>query len=149
MSEPADHDPWHDALVATIRERADKNRRRQGTTPTMHRSVYNWPEVSSLLNRAAARAMADATISVDRRHAGLRRALILTLRRCIASLLHFLTARQSSYNCAILDALHQTGRAVRSLEKRLAAQDIELIQLRQRISHLEKLLPAEVVRKAS
>ena len=117
--------------------------------PAAQAPVYNWPEVSSLLSRAAARAVADATISVDRRHRGVRRALILTLRRFIASLLRFLTARQSDYNRAVLDAVHQTGRAVRSLEKRLAAKDDELSQLRQRISRLEKLLPAEVVRKAS
>jgi hypothetical protein len=105
--------------------------------------------VSSLLSRAAAVAVADATIPVDRRHTGLPRAFILAVRRFIATLVRFLTVRQSAYNRGVLDALRQTGRAVRSLEKRLAARDEELSQLRQRVSHLEKHLPAEVLRKAS
>jgi hypothetical protein len=149
MSETGSPDPWHDALLATLRGRAEAKRRQRDPTPPARASVYNWPEVSSLLSRAAARAVADATISVDRRHTGLRRALILIVRRFLASLLRFLTARQSDYNRAVLDALHQTGRAVRSLEQRLAARDDELSQLRQRISELEKHLSAEVVRKAS
>jgi hypothetical protein len=149
MSETGPPDPWHEALLATIRERAEENQRQLGTTPAASRPVYNWPEVSSRLSRAAAVAVADATIPVDRRHTGLRRGLILAVRRLIASLLRFLTARQSDYNLGILEAMHETGRAVRSLEKRLAAQDEELTQLRERISHLEKHLSAEVVRKAS
>jgi hypothetical protein len=149
MSQIDRPDPWHDALLATIRERADKNQRRHGTISVAHGSVYNWPEVSSLLSRAAARAVADATIPVDRRHSGLRRALILAVRRLLASLLRFLTARQSDYNRAVLDALHQTGRAVLSLEKRLAAQDEELSQLRERLARLEQRPSAEAARKAS
>jgi hypothetical protein len=149
MSETPTRDPWHDTLLATVRARAEQSRRRRDTTPPAHVPVYNWPEVSSLLSRAAARAVADATIPVDRRHTGLRRALILAVRRFLASLLRFLTARQSDYNRAVLEALHQTGRAVRSLEKRLAARDEQLRRLRERISRLEQHLSAETTRKAS
>jgi hypothetical protein len=149
MSETGAHDPWHEALLATLRERAESNQRQHGTSAVANVPIYNWPEVSSSLSRAATVAVADATIPVDRRHTGVRRTLIIGIRRVIVALLRFLTTRQSEYNFAIVHAVRETGRGVRSLEKRLAAQDEETRQLRQRISHLEKHLPVEINRKAS
>jgi hypothetical protein len=149
MSELGPRDAWHEELLTIIRERAQKNQRHCGPSTAGTAAVYNWPEVSSRLSSAAAVAVADATIPVDRRHTALRRALILGVRRLIVSLLHFLTARQSEYNLGVLHALRETGKAVRALEQRLTAQDEEIRQLRERISHLEKHLPVEVNRKAS
>jgi hypothetical protein len=149
MSATGSHDPWHEALLATIRERAETNQRQFGASPVATVPVYNWPQVSSRLSQATAVAETDATIPVHRRHTGLRRALILGIRRVIIVLLRFLTVRQSEYNLAVVHAVRETGRGVRSLEKRLAAQDEEIRQLRQRISHLETHLPADINRKAS
>jgi hypothetical protein len=149
MSETGAHDPWHEALLATLRERAESNQRQHGASPVANVPIYNWPEVSSSLSRATTVAVADATISVDRRHTGLRRALILGIRSVVVALLRFLTARQSEYNLAIVHAARETGRGVRALEKRLAAQDEEIRQLGQRISHLEEHLPVDIIRKAS
>jgi hypothetical protein len=149
MSDIGPRDAWHEQLLETIRARAERNQRQPGLVPTASRPVYNWPEVSSRLSRAAAVAVPDATIPVSRRHSGLRRALILRLRRLIVSLLRFLTVRQTEYNLGVLHALRDTGKAVRSLEQLLLARDEELRHLRERVAHLEKHLPVEAVRQAS
>jgi hypothetical protein len=149
MSEAGSCDAWHDALLARIRERALENRRQHSPTPQASLPIYNWPEVSSRLSRASAVAVADATISLDRRHTGLRRELIFQIRGLIAYLLRFLTSRQTAYNLDVLQALRETGRGLRALEQRLAQQDQDIGQLRNRISHLEKQLPVELNCKAS
>jgi hypothetical protein len=149
MSATGPHDAWYEELLATLRARADESRRRAGAGPADEARAYNWPEVSSLLARAGAVAVADHPVSAGGRHRGLRRALVLRLRRAIVSLLRFLTARQSEYNRGVLHALRETGEAVRSLERRLATREKEIEHLRERISHWEAHLPVEASRKAS
>ncbi len=148
MTEPAPPDAWHDTLLDTLRARAERSRR-QPPTPVADAPIYNWPEVSSYLGRAAAVAVADDAPPVSPRHTGLRRVIFVSVRKLAVTLLRFLTVRQSEYNLGILHALREMGKAVRSLEQRLAERDHEIRQLRERLSHLEQHLPSEIVRKAS
>jgi hypothetical protein len=149
MSKSCPRDVWHDELLATIRARAEENSRSARPAPTRGVVSSNWPEVSSLLNRAGAVAVADASIPVGGHHTGVRRALVIGIRRVIVTLLHFLTARQSEYNLAVLHALRDTAQGLRSLEQQADARDKEIEQLRERISHLEAHLPIQGARKAS
>ena len=148
MSEPAPRDAWHDNLLDTMRARAEQIRH-QASPSVADTPVYNWPEVSSRLGRAAAVAVADDAIPMSSRHTGLRLVVLVRVRKLTVALLRFLTVRQSEYNLGVLHALRETGKAVRSLEQRLAERDKEIRQLRERISHLEQHLPSEIVRKAS
>jgi hypothetical protein len=149
MTEAGIRDAWLDDLQRGIGTRAKKKQLQQGDTQISPVPVFNWPEVSSRLEQAAAVAVADDNITVGRHHTGLRRAFVLRLRQLIVTALRFLTTRQSEYNLGVLHALRETGKAVRSLEKQLAAQNEEIRQLRERLSHLEEHPPVEGIRQAS
>jgi hypothetical protein len=149
MSETGTRDAWLDDLQRRIRTRAEKSQLLRDERPIAPVPAFNWPEVSSRLGQAAAVAVADDKIPVGRHHTGLRRVVILRLRRLIVAALRFLTTRQSEYNLGVLHALRETGKAVRSLENQLAIQNEEIRQLRERLSHLEEHPPVEEIRQAS
>jgi hypothetical protein len=161
MLETGKPDAWHEQLLATIRERAAKNQTTLAAKPRateITEPVYNWPEVSNRLGRATAVALLEDAPLFNPRHTGLRRYVIFRIRRLIVILLRFVTNRQSEFNNHLVQSVHETGKAVRRLERRLATQDGEICRLRDRISHLERhstaaepLSPnvSEIIRKAS
>src|SRR5579862_3361004 len=103
MTEPTP-DAWHDNLLDTIRERAQRNETQLNAhSPNPH--VYNWPEVSSRLNQATTVALAQEAPLVGPHHTGLRRIIVGAIRRLIVTLSRFLTNRQSEYNISLVDSM--------------------------------------------